>query len=146
MVLSHGNGERASFRVPVVLKLLSFLFGALLVTMCMALRTLDIPVRADQNVSLPQVWQYSHVSALTTTTPKSVAGTLHSIVVNASGSVPCFVIVYDSATASGSQIASVDCAGKGQLTYDVSFTTGLTVVTTSTATPASAPDVTVTYQ
>lgn len=107
---------------------------------------LSNPVRADLNQSLPQTWQYSHIGILTTTTSKSSAGTLHSIVVNASGSVPCFVIVYDSTTASGNQIAGVDCAGKGQLTYDVSFTTGLTVVTASTATPSSAPDVTVTYQ
>ncbi len=64
----------------------------------------------------------------------------------ASGSVPCFVIVYDSTSATGNQIAAVDCAGKGQLTYDVSFTAGLTIVTTSTATPASAPDVTAIYQ
>jgi len=104
------------------------------------------PVRADLNVSLPQTWQYSHISTLTTTNPKSTAGTLHSIVVNASGSTPCFVTVYDSTTASGSQIASVDCGGKGQLTYDVSFTTGLTIVTSSTATPSSAADLTVTYQ
>jgi hypothetical protein len=107
---------------------------------------LSAPVHADLNVSLPSVWQYSYIGTLTTTTPKSAAGTLHSIVVNASGSVPCFVGIYDSITASGKQIASVDCGGKGQLTYDVSFTTGLTVVTTSTATPSSAPDVTVTYQ
>lgn len=104
------------------------------------------PARADLNVSLPQTWQYSHIITFTTTTPKSAAGTLHSIVVNASGSPPCFVTVYDSTTASGSQIASVDCAGKGQLTYDVSFATGLTIVTTSTATPTSAPDVTATFQ
>lgn len=104
------------------------------------------PVHADLNQSLPQTWQYNYINTLTTTTPKSAAGTLHSIVVNASGSVPCFVIVYDSATASGKQIASVDCGGKGQLTYDVSFTTGLTIVTSSTATPSSAPDLTITYQ
>lgn len=104
------------------------------------------PVHADLNQSLPQTWQYNYINTLTTTTPKSAAGTLHSIVVNTSGSVPCFVIVYDSAIASGKQIASVDCGGKGQLTYDVSFTTGLTIVTSSTATPSSAPDLTITYQ
>lgn len=104
------------------------------------------PVRADLNTSLPQVWQYSHITTLTTTTPKSAAGALHSIVVNASGSVPCLVTVYDSTTATGNQIAAVDCAGKGQLTYDVSFTSGLTIVTSSTATPSSAPDITATYQ
>ena len=119
----------------------NFLIGILLLVLI-----LSVPVHADLNVSLPSVWQYSHISTLTTTTPKSATGTLHSIVVNASGSVPCFVIVYDSTSATGNQIAAVDCAGKGQLTYDVSFTAGLTIVTTSTATPASAPDVTAIYQ
>lgn len=127
------------------MKLLAVLTGIFIASMGLLVGSL-VPVHADLNQSLPQVWQYSHISALTTTTAKASAGTLHSIVVNASGSVPCFVIVYDSTTASGSQIAAVDCAGKGQLTYDVSFTTGLTIVTTSTATPTTSPDVTCTYQ
>lgn len=138
MVLFNRDSERSSLRLPVMRNIILILLLIVII--------LVIPVKADLNVSQPLTWQYNHISNLTTTTAKSSAGTLHSIVVNSSGSVPCTIIIYDSLTVSSSQIAAIDCSSRGQLTYDTSFTTGLTIVTTSTATPAIAPDITATFQ
>jgi hypothetical protein len=109
---------------------------------------LALSLSAQHNISTPAgpVYSYSHISTLTTTLVKSGAGVLHSVVVNASGSSPCFVILYDSITPSGGQIAGVDCASAKQLNYDVSVVNGLTVVTLSTASPTANPDLTITFQ
>jgi hypothetical protein len=137
MVLSNWNCGWAGIGLSVMRNIILILSLIIII--------LVIPTKADLSVS-QITWSYNHISSLTTTTPKSAAGTLHSIVVNSSGSVPCTIIIYDSTTVSGSQIAAIDCSSRGQLTYDTSFTTGLTIVTTSTATPAIAPDITATFQ
>jgi hypothetical protein len=69
-------------------------------------------------------YSYLNISAAATTTVKSGAGTLHSIIINtpvASGEV----VLYDRTSPS-------TLLSQGPLTalYDVAFSTGLTVVTT----------------
>lgn len=133
----HDRDNWCSYRLSVMRNITLILLLIVII--------LVIPTKADLSVS-QLTWSYNHISNLTATTAKSAAGTLHSIVVNSSGSVPCTIIIYDSLTVSGSQIAAIDCGSRGQLTYDVAFTSGLTIVTTSTATPSSAPDLTAVYQ
>lgn len=110
---------------------------------------LSISGMAQHSISTPAgpIYSYSHISTLTSTTVKGSSGTLHSIIINGSGSSPCLVIVYDSTGPSGNQVAAVDCSSSKQLNYDVSFANGLTIVTVSTAAPVpTAADVTVLYQ
>jgi predicted RecA/RadA family phage recombinase len=88
-------------------------------------------------------YTYGHMSTATTTTHKSGAGTLRSIVVNTKGTVASTITVYDNTAGSGTVIAVIDSLNQaGTFTYDVAFATGLTLVTTGTA----APDVTVSYK
>lgn len=86
---------------------------------------------------------FSHISTSTTTTVKSGAGFLHAIIVNSLGTVASTTTVYDNTAGSGTVIAVINTlALSGTLTYDVAFSTGLTLVTTGTV----APDVTVSYR
>lgn len=86
---------------------------------------------------------YSHIATSTTTTVKSGAGVLHTITINALGTVASAITIYDSATATGTVIAVINSLSiSGTLTYDVAFTTGLTIVSTGTV----APDITVSYR
>ena len=79
---------------------------------------------------------YSHQSGAGSTNIKASAGVLHTITVNTAGTT---VTVYDNTTASGAIIAVIG-AVTGTFTYDVSFSTGLTVVI------AGAADITVSYR
>lgn len=87
---------------------------------------------------------YSHISTSTTTTVKSGAGFLHTINVNALGTVASTVTIYDNTAGSGTVIAVLNTLtiGQGSYTYDIAFSTGLTLVTTGTV----APDITVSYR
>jgi hypothetical protein len=88
-------------------------------------------------------YSYSHISTATTTTVKSGSGTLHSVTVNALGTVASVLTVYDNTAGSGTVVAAINSLSiTGTLTYDVTFTTGLTIVSTGTV----APDVTVSYK
>ena len=70
------------------------------------------------------------VAALATTTVKSGAGVLHSIVINTKGAAANTLTVYDNTTGSGTVLAVIDTVNlsTNALLYDVAFTTGLTVV------------------
>lgn len=71
---------------------------------------------------------YKYISSATTTVCKYGAGNLHTIVNNDNvGSV----IVYDNTAGSGTIIASIDLSKVlGTLTFDIQYSTGLTLVTT----------------
>lgn len=102
---------------------------------------------ATPSNSIPVVnagFTYAHISTSTTTTVKSGAGVLHAIVINTLGTVASNITVYDNTAGSGTVIAVLNSLtnGEASYTYDVAFTTGLTLVTTGTA----APDVTVSYR
>ncbi len=85
---------------------------------------------------------YNHISTSTTTLVKTGAGNLKSITINTKGTVASTVTVYDALTAVAPVIAVIDSLNlSGTFTFDVAFSTGLTIVTTGTA----APDVTVSY-
>ena len=83
----------------------------------------------------------SHISANTTTTAKSGAGTLHTIVINTKG-ITNTATVYDNTAGSGTILAVIDTTlSTTAFVYDVAFATGLTIVTAG-GTPA---DLTVSY-
>lgn len=79
---------------------------------------------------------YTNVLSATTTTPKTSPGLLKAIVVNkavANG----VITIYDNTAASGTKIATIThpatlLQNQYILPYDVRFSTGLTVVTSST--------------
>lgn len=86
---------------------------------------------------------YANITTSTTTTVKSGAGVLHTVCVNSLGTVASSTTVYDSTTGSGTKIATLNTlALLGCQTYDVAFSTGLTIVTTGTV----APDITASYR
>lgn len=96
--------------------------------------------------SVPTVsagFSFSNITTAATTTVKSGAGVLHTLTVNNLGTVASLTVVYDNTAGSGTKIASINTlASQTSYIYDVSFATGLTVVTTGTV----APDVTVSYR
>lgn len=86
---------------------------------------------------------FSNIITATTTAVKSSAGTLHTVCVNALGTVASTATLYDNTSASGTKIATLNTlAFLGCSTYDVAFTTGLTIVTPGTA----APDLTISFR
>ena len=76
---------------------------------------------------------YTHVSGAATTVCKTGAGCLHGIVVGTPGGT---CTVYDSLTGSGSVLSVVDLGSLTvpmSLNFGLDFSTGLTLVTTSTS-------------
>lgn len=72
----------------------------------------------------------TYISTATTTTLKTGAGILHTIVVN--GGTAGTIIVYDNTAASGTIIASFDSTNAlATYTFDCTFSTGLTVITSA---------------
>ena len=82
--------------------------------------------------------KYSHVNTATTTTSKTGAGFLHTFC-NNTPVASASAVAYDNTAASGTVLFSITLpatlVGEGFncATYDLAFTTGLTVVTTGTA-------------
>lgn len=99
-------------------------------------------VTAGNALKVEQVFSYSNLATNATTTVKSGAGYLHTLVINTKGTATTATI-YDNTAGSGTKIATVDTTlSTTAFVYDVSFATGLTVVTAGT-TPA---DLTVSYR
>lgn len=74
-------------------------------------------------------YNYTHLAANGTTTIKSTAGVLSSLVVNTRGASGNTITLYDNTSASGAVIAVIDTTGFTFTgLYDVQFNTGLTVV------------------
>lgn len=90
-------------------------------------------------------YSFNNITTATTTTVKSGAGTLHSIITNTTAA-SATVTIYDNTAGSGTKIGTttnpISLLQMGPLTaiYDVAFATGLTIVTTGTQ------DITVTYK
>lgn len=88
-------------------------------------------------------FSFANITTATTTAVKSGAGVLHTISINALGTVASTTTVYDNTAGSGTKIATINTlAGQETYLYDVAFSTGLTIVTTGTV----APDITVSYR
>lgn len=86
-------------------------------------------------------YSYNHIASATTTTVKSSAGFLHAIIVNDASAAPSTAKVYDNTAGSGTVIAVIDSShGIATLDYDITFNTGLTIVTSATC------DLTVCYR
>jgi hypothetical protein len=87
--------------------------------------------------------KYTNISTAATTVVKATPGKLHNITINSKGTVASIITVYDALTATGTPIAIIDSLNlSGTFSYEVAFTTGLTLVTTGTV----APNITVSYQ
>lgn len=88
-------------------------------------------------------YSYNNITTATTTVVKSGAGILRRVIINSLGTVASTATIYDNTAGSGAKIGTLNTlALLGGLTFDVAFTTGLTIVTTGTV----APDITVIYQ
>lgn len=103
----------------------------------MTLATLIAGEDLTNNVTkVEERFSYVHITTATTTNVKSGAGFLHLIVINTTAAGA--ITIYDNTAASGTTIAIFAASATiGTYLYDVSFTTGLTVVT------AAASDVTI---
>jgi len=89
-------------------------------------------------------FSYAHVAAGTaTTTVKSGAGFLHCLSINTKGASSNTLTVYDNTAGSGTVIAVIDTTAQVQsLFYDVTFATGLTIVSAT----GTGADYTVAYR
>lgn len=86
---------------------------------------------------------YTNITTATTTIVKASAGVLDSIIINSLGTVASTITIYDSATATGTKIGTINSlAVLGALRFNVTCANGLTIVTTGTV----APDVTVCWR
>ena len=73
---------------------------------------------------------YNTISTATTTAIKSASGFLHTITIT--GGTAGTIIVYDNTAASGTQIANFDSTAEMKTyIFDVSFGTGLTIITSA---------------
>lgn len=87
-------------------------------------------------------FSFSNLLANATTTIKSGAGVLHSVVINTKG-IGNTLTIYDNTAGSGTKVGTVDTTlSTTSFLYDVAFTTGLTVVIAG----GTAADLTFTYR
>lgn len=100
----------------------------------------------DDNAYPTQIYKYKPITAAdpTTTSVKSGAGYLHTITIN-TAAASGVITVYDNTAASGTKIATITQPAtllktSETLTYDVAFSTGLTIVTSG-----AAQDITISY-
>lgn len=86
-------------------------------------------------------YKYLNITGQATTTVKSGGGILHTICVNTPAATET-ITIYDNTAASGTKIGIVTVFASTNpcLTYDVNFTTGLTLVTAT-----ASSDLTVSY-
>jgi hypothetical protein len=102
---------------------------------------LILPAIAQSVAVVP--FSYKNITTDTTTVLKTGAGVLHTITFNAPTATEV-VTIYDNGAASGTKIGTITVPASPlpvTLTYDIQFSTGLTVVT-ATATS----DITVAYR
>lgn len=87
------------------------------------------------------VYKYKNITDQSTTTVKSGSGILHTICVNTPAATET-ITIYDNTAGSGTKIgtATIYASTNPCLTYDVAFSTGLTIVTAT-----ASSDITVSY-
>lgn len=102
---------------------------------------------ANDVTKVEQRFSYQNITAAapTTTVVKTGVGVLHAIVINKTAATGV-ITVYDNTAGSGTVIATITqpaavLASQEVITYDCSFTTGLTLVTAT-----AAQDITVIYR
>jgi len=103
----------------------------------------DTTYGLDVDVTRTPSYSYSNIPLNTTIVIKSGAGFLKAITINKPGSGST-ATVYDNTAGSGTIIATINTAASSPvtLTYEVAFSTGLTIVTAGT----TAADITVSYK
>lgn len=86
-------------------------------------------------------YRYLNITGQATTTVKSGGGILHTICINTPAATET-ITIYDNTAASGTKIGTITVFASTNpcLTYDVNFTTGLTIVTAT-----ASSDLTVGY-
>lgn len=93
-----------------------------------------------------QRYSYSNISTATTTTVKSGSGFFHALVIN-TPVASSVITIYDNTAGSGTKIGTITLPavllqeGPNPAIYNVSFGTGLTIVTAT-----GASDITVSYR
>lgn len=97
-----------------------------------------------QNTGVIGGYNHANITAAapTTTVVKTGQGVLHTITLN-KPTATAVITIYDNTAASGTVIGTITVPASPQpvtLTYDVTFTTGLTIVTAT-----AASDLTVSY-
>lgn len=89
-----------------------------------------------------QAFNYTNLAANATTVIRTGPGILHAITVNTQGASSNVLTVYDNTAGSGTKIATIDSTvDYGTLLYDVTFSTGLTIVIGT----GTAADITVSW-
>lgn len=95
--------------------------------------------QTSNRLNVEPVYSFQNISTATTTTVKSGAGTLHSIIITNAGATSNTIKIYDNTAASGTVILDFSTSGGppvvGSYILDASFSTGLTVVTAGTTSP-----------
>lgn len=86
-------------------------------------------------LKVEQRFSYIAISTAVTTTVKATSGFLHTITIVAAGASGNTVTVYDNTAGSGTAIIPTFTPVVGTLLLDVSFGTGLTIVTAGTTPP-----------
>lgn len=87
-------------------------------------------------------WSFTNIITNATTVVKSGAGVLHCVTVNGLGTTETATI-FDNTAGSGTKVGTVSVSAVGQTgCYDVSFATGLTIVTAGSL----AADITVSWR
>jgi hypothetical protein len=85
---------------------------------------------ATNRLQVEQRFTPTYISTATTTTAKTGAGILHSIVVQ--GGTTGTIIIYDNTAASGTILASFDTTNAlATYSFNCLFTTGLTIITSA---------------
>jgi hypothetical protein len=95
------------------------------------------PVYEDNTAGRALVEQrnsYTNITTATTTTIKSGSGFLHLIMVN-TAAASATITIYDNTSAAGTKISTITMpaallASQANFRYDITFNTGLTIVTT----------------
>ena len=102
----------------------------------------DIP---NDVLKVEERFSYSNITSATTTTVKTGAGFFHALIIN-KGVAAATITVYDNTAGSGTKIATITFGAAllsdppDSTIYNVSFSTGLTIVT------SGATDLTVSYR
>lgn len=104
-----------------------------------------------QVASTGQGWLYLNSIGATggtgvTTVVKTSAATLHGIVINAISTLGTWQLIDAAATAATPIIAGGSLGAVNNLTYDVNTTAGLLLVTVTTSTATSLPNLTILYK
>ena len=89
------------------------------------------------------VLSYSNISTATTTYISKGSSFLGFVTINTRGTTSAICTIYDSLTATGTKVATIDLIGSGEKTffYNVGLNTGITVSTVGTM-----GDITIAYK